>query len=174
MLKTACNALAVLALSAACGESVAPAVRAAGGSSGQSPVDGGGGTLMIEADGGEGPYVPERNCPPVDETGDCPAERPTFLCPCTPRAGECRYEENTCGTTQAVSARCDNAVWELFGSLGREDGPAICRVNHELGSPCDLPPDCAQANCYSISCYGRPYVEECVEGVWRTATLCSK
>jgi hypothetical protein len=141
--------------------------------SGQGSASGSGGSLIIPGDGGAGPEVPPRDCPPVDGADtDCPAERPTFLCPCSaPR--ECSYQEDTCGTTQTVWARCDGSQWRLYGSPD-ETGPELCRFNHMPGTPCDLPPGCTEASCYSLSCYGEPYVEECVEGVWRTATLCSK
>jgi hypothetical protein len=55
-----------------------------------------------------------------------------------------------------------------------DEACSFCQVHHESGTACDLPSECAKAGCYWISCYAQPLVEDCVEGVWRAQTLCSK
>jgi hypothetical protein len=108
---------------------------------------------------------------------ECPPDRPSFLSDCAPLEGiVCRYEEDCCGTepaTQSVVARCELSEWTLTGPP-RGEGCSFCRVQHEVGSACDLPPGCLNVGCYSISCYAQPLVESCVDGVWRAQTLCSK
>jgi hypothetical protein len=114
-----------------------------------------------------------RTCGPLD----CPAERPLFLSDCAPLEGiVCSYVEDCCGTepaTQAVVARCESSQWTLRGPSPGE-GCSFCQVQHESGSACDLPSECINTGCYRISCYAQPLVDECVEGVWRSQTLCSK
>jgi hypothetical protein len=108
---------------------------------------------------------------------DCPPERPLFLSDCAPLEGiECRYVEDCCGTepaTQSVVARCEFSQWTLMGPPP-DELCSFCRVHHEIGAACDLPSECAKVGCYWTSCYAQPLVEECVEGVWRSETLCSK
>ena len=108
---------------------------------------------------------------------DCPPARPLFLSDCAPLEGiVCEYVEDCCGTepsTQSVVALCESSQWTLRGP-SRGEGCSFCQVHHESGSVCDLPSECANVGCYSISCYAQPLVEECVEGLWRVQTLCSK
>jgi hypothetical protein len=114
-----------------------------------------------------------RACGPLD----CPAERPLFLSDCAQLEGiECRYVEDCCGTeptTQSVLARCEFSQWILKGPA-REEACSFCQVHHEDGTACDQPSECIQVGCYWTSCYAQPLVEECVDGVWRSQTLCSK
>jgi hypothetical protein len=114
-----------------------------------------------------------RACGPLE----CPPERPRFLSDCAPLEGiGCRYVEDCCGTepaTQTVVARCEFSQWILTGAP-EEEACSFCRVHHEDGAACDRPSQCSSVGCYWISCYAQPLVEECVEGVWRSQTLCSK
>jgi hypothetical protein len=114
-----------------------------------------------------------RACGPLE----CPPERPLFLSDCAPLEGlECSYVEDCCGTepdTQSVVARCEFGQWTLMGPSPGE-ACSFCQVHHAQGAACELPSECAKAGCYWISCYAQPLVEECVDGVWRLETLCSK
>jgi hypothetical protein len=116
-----------------------------------------------------GAWVHARACPPLV----CPTTRPGFLSDCTPLEGlECPYVEDCCGTSQTVTARCTNGVWKLYGA-GRS-ACSVCTTAHSDGEACNLPADCAHASCFVTSCYGQPLVEDCIDGVWRVATTCSK
>lgn len=119
----------------------------------------------------KGQWQLARGCGPLD----CPPNRPAFLSDCAPLEGiECHYTEDCCDSepsAQSVFARCEYGQWTLR-SLG--ESCSFCKLQHEAGVECGLPPACGSAGCYRISCYGQPYVEECVDGLWRTQTLCSK
>jgi hypothetical protein len=107
----------------------------------------------------------------------CPPERPAFLSDCAPLEGiACPYVEDCCGAdpaTQAVVARCEFSQWTLTGPPP-EQACSFCQVRHEDGRACEQPSACIKVGCYATSCYGQPLVEECVAGVWRSQTLCSK
>lgn len=107
---------------------------------------------------------------------DCPAERPPFLSDCAPLEGlQCTYVEDCCGTdpaTQTVFMRCESSQWTVLGTP--EETCSFCRVHHEDGTACEQPSECKSVGCYWTSCYAEPLVEECVEGLWRSRTLCSK
>lgn len=116
-----------------------------------------------------------RACGPLD----CPAERPEFLSDCAPLEGlQCRYVEDCCGDgvgpdTQTVIASCSQGRWMLSPASSGE-GCAFCAFQHVEGAVCDLPAECVNSGCYSISCYAEPFVQDCVDGAWRLRTLCSK
>ncbi len=114
-----------------------------------------------------------RACGPLD----CPPTRPRFLSDCAPLEGiECRYVEDCCDTepsTQPVAARCESSRWILLGPAP-EEACSFCRVHHQDGAACDRPSACMDVGCYFTSCYAQPLVEECIEGVWSSKTLCSK
>jgi hypothetical protein len=121
----------------------------------------------------QGQWVLTRACGPLD----CPEERPLFLSDCAPlETLECHYVEDCCGTepaTQAVVARCEFSQWTLMGP-SYEEACSFCRGHHQQETACDLPSGCENVGCYWVSCYAQPLVEECVDGVWRVQTTCSK
>jgi hypothetical protein len=108
---------------------------------------------------------------------ECPPQRPLFLSDCAPLEGiGCEYVEDCCGidpSTQTVIARCELGRWVLSGPEP-EEACSFCRTHHDDGTACEQPPACREVGCYWTSCYAQPLVEECIEGVWRSQTLCSK
>jgi hypothetical protein len=107
----------------------------------------------------------------------CPEDFPEALSLCNvPYDKVCSYERPCCDVLVVSTARCANGLWEVDDEHdleGRNVCP-YCTTARTGTDTCSLPDGCSSLSCHERSCYARPEVSRCVDGVWSSVSLCSK